>query len=419
MVAIVCQNAALDVPSSEPQSAMLENPLNPEPEVEVLGRRSSDELVEKASRTSLLGSTGLMDESMSEYEEDMEPEEEEDIVEIFKKKEEAKSQQTKTLSLDEKLERFNRRQPEKNSNNKSTPQKNRESTSKSTLQKNLESLDKKAQMEAQQESSLEQDLDSLNNNTQRAHKPPRRVVSTGTKRNKLTRSLSLDGSKRHSWDGTAKTRKGKKPDFRWDKFKGGDEAENDSGEFRWDKLGEGCGADSPPSDRSPVKRTITPPPPASKKKEDSKPAVTASPRPQIRPSRKPVRRTKSLSCSLESRLRSSLSQTKRPILQRTNSKVRFCMDSEVFEVPRCTKDMKPDLFYTKKEIKTFKAEKKEEKRELKQQKKLEKEKARARSKSPTPPKPIERVSSAPVSFATTASSTTTNEGSSTSPIASC
>lgn len=394
MVAIVCQNAALDVPSPDPQSAMLENPINSELEVEVLDRRRSDGLVEKASRTSLLGSTGLMDESMSEYEEDMEPEEEEDIVEIFKK--EAKIQ-TKTLSLDEKLERFNKRQLEKNSgsNNKRTLQKNLECSEKSTLQKNLESLDKKAQ-----KSSLEENLEGLHT-TQHAHKSPRRVVSTGTnKRNKLRRSLSLDGSKRHSWDASAKARKGKKPDFRWDKFKGGDEAENDSGEFRWDKLEEGCNADSPPFDKNNAKRTITPPPSASKKKEDGKPTITASHRPQIRPSRKPVRRTKSLSCSLESRLH--LSQTKRPILQRTNSKVRFCMDSEVFEVPRCTKDMKPDLFYTKKEIKTFKAEKKEEKRELKQQKKLEKEKARARSKSPTPPKPIERVSSAPVSLATTA-----------------
>lgn len=67
----------------------------------------------------------------------------------------------------------------------------------------------------------------------------------------------------------------------------------------------------------------------------------------------------------------------RPTITRTDSKVRFCLDNNIcFEVPRPTKDMKPDLFYTKREIKTFKAEKKEEKRELKQQKKLEKQKAK-------------------------------------------
>jgi len=49
-------------------------------------------------------------------------------------------------------------------------------------------------------------------------------------------------------------------------------------------------------------------------------------------------------------------------------RVRFCFRSTVcVEVPRPTKDMEPDLYYTKKEIKVFKAERKEEKAERRQE----------------------------------------------------
>ena len=150
-----------------------------------------------------------------------------------------------------------------------------------------------------------------------------------SKRTKLRRSVSLDGSsdreaifrrrqtttddasKRHSWDcprrprrsGTTSPEKQEEPDFRWD-----------NPDFRWDKF-EG--------------HIIS--------KENAKPR------------RKPPRRTKS-----------DLTAYDRPGSGR--GRVTFCLDNNVcFEVPRASKDMKPDLFYTKKEIKEFKAERKEEK----------------------------------------------------------
>lgn len=199
-------------------------------------------------------------------------------------------------------------------------------------------------------------------------KPVQRAVSSG--RRKLPRrSISCDGGiKRHSWD--ASSRGKPKPDFRWDKF----QASPPSSPTKSVKpaVVSSPRPSSPKSSRSRSPKRTTSSPTSSASSVSPKIAASPRPRPQIK--RRPPRRTKSLDLRRESK--------SRPTITRTDSKVRFCLDSNIcFEVPRPTKDMKPDLFYTKREIKTFKAEKKEEKRELKQQKKLEKQKAKENATS--------------------------------------
>jgi hypothetical protein len=164
-----------------------------------------------------------------------------------------------------------------------------------------------------------------------------------TKRSKLKRSSSVDGSgrmydgtigKRHTWDVSSPV-KGK-PDFRWDKLD-------------FDKLCDGE-QQQPPStchNKSPI----------------SSPG-------KIR--RKPPRRCKSDIGGLDE-------DSRRPLLSRTSSRVRFCLaDNVCIEVPRTPKEQKTNLFYSKREIKVFKAEKKEEKKE---QRRGEKEREKAEQKT--------------------------------------
>jgi hypothetical protein len=160
-------------------------------------------------------------------------------------------------------------------------------------------------------------------------------------RRQLKRSASVDGSgcihddnmiKRHTWDGSSPV-KGK-PDFRWDKLD-------------FDKL---CNDEEP---------------------QPASPSQNKSPFASPGRIRKPPRRCKSDLGGLDK-------DTERPLLARTNSRVRFCLaDNVCFEVPRTPKEQKQNLFYTKREIKVFKAEKKEEKKEKKEQRREEKERQKA------------------------------------------
>ena len=154
--------------------------------------------------------------------------------------------------------------------------------------------------------------------------PQKSPASTGksdraARRGKLTRAASFDGmtdcskflseEKRISWDRGSRP----KPDFRWDKFMDLD-GSNDSQDSQdsCDKKGE----------KQPRRRKRLP------------------------------RRTKS-----------DITGYDMP------GRVRFCFRSTVcVEVPRATKDMKPDLYYTKQEIKDFKAERREEKQLVKLEK---------------------------------------------------
>ncbi|CAB9527071.1 expressed unknown protein [Seminavis robusta] len=167
-----------------------------------------------------------------------------------------------------------------------------------------------------------------------------------SRRSKFKRANSVDVlsvGPRHSWDGGSRV-KSKKPDFRWDKFVEAELSDDNSNENN-----------NETSDKS-----------LSASSNDARTAMTASPR------RRPPRRTRSAAANFE-----------RPLLTRSNSKVRFCLgNNDCIEVPRIAKDMKRDLFYTKKEIKVFKAEKKEEKKEAKERRREEKERQKEQKEDP-------------------------------------
>lgn len=163
------------------------------------------------------------------------------------------------------------------------------------------------------------------------------------------RNADVEGTKRRSWDCPSSWNRSRlssspnsskedetirwprEPDFRWD-----------NPDFRWDKFG---------GDNS---------------------------RENARPRRKGV----------PLRTKSDLTAYDRPGSGR--GKVKFCLDNNVcIEVPRASKDMKSDLFYTKKEIKVFKAENKERK----QQKAMSKLEARIAAASDSA---LKSVGNAPI-----------------------
>ena len=170
---------------------------------------------------------------------------------------------------------------------------------------------------------------SLDNNDESPRK-----TTTRPRRGKLTRTKSFDGEysrlkppddKRLSWDRGSRP----KPDFRWDKFMDLD-ASNDSQES----------CEKTCKDTGDI--------------INSSSGTTESPKNATKP--KPRRR-------LPRRTKSDVTGYDMP------GRVRFCFRSTVcVEVPRATKDMKPDLYYTRKEIKEFKAERKEEKAEKREEK---------------------------------------------------
>ena len=158
-----------------------------------------------------------------------------------------------------------------------------------------------------------------------------RKAAAGPRRGKLTRTKSFDGEysglkspddKRLSWDRGSRP----KPDFRWDKF---------------------MDLDATNSSEESCKKTY----------KDTGDIITSISSATESPKKPKSRRR------LPRRTKSDVTGYDMP------GRVRFCFRSTVcVEVPRATKDMKPDLYYTRKEIKEFKAERKEEKAEKREEK---------------------------------------------------